>query len=190
MFYYNIKEYVKIYHDFIPLESCQIIIDDIEKTQWSEHSYSDGSSGEMHRYEHEFLVNNHKSPEVQQLMHGIWGMLQKYMNEHIGWASGWYNSWSGYTPVRFNKYVKDSLMRKHCDHIHTIFDGQMKGVPILTVLGALNNDYEGGDLLMWEDEKIELPAGAVMIFPSNFMYPHHVSPITKGTRYSYVSWVW
>jgi len=190
MFYYNIKEYVKIYPDFIPLESCKILIDEIEKTQWEQHSYNNALKNEIVQYEDDFLVNNHESPEVQQLMHGIWGMLQKYMKEHISWASGWYNSWSGYTPVRFNKYVKDSLMRKHCDHIHTIFDGQRKGVPILTVLGALNNDYEGGDLLMWEDEKIELPAGAVMIFPSNFMYPHHVSPITKGTRYSYVSWVW
>ena len=42
---------------------------------------------------------------------------------------------------------------------------------------------------MW-DTVIDIPPGAVLIFPSNFMYPHKVEPVTKGTRYSYVSWVY
>lgn len=36
-------------------------------------------------------------------------------------------------------------MRKHYDHIHSIFDGQRKGIPVLSMLGILNNDYEGGE---------------------------------------------
>ena len=81
-------------------------------------------------------------------------------------------------------------MKKHCDHIHSVFDGKIKGVPILSVVGVLNNNYEGGDFIMFEDTKINLPAGSILIFPSNFMYPHEVSSITKGTRYSFVSWVY
>jgi predicted 2-oxoglutarate/Fe(II)-dependent dioxygenase YbiX len=54
----------------------------------------------------------------------------------------------------------------------------------------MNEDYEGGDFIMWETEKIELPQGSIMIFPSNFMYPHKVTPVTSGTRYSYVSWTY
>jgi predicted 2-oxoglutarate/Fe(II)-dependent dioxygenase YbiX len=54
----------------------------------------------------------------------------------------------------------------------------------------LNDDYEGGELVFWESETIKLKAGSIMIFPSNFMYPHKVMPVTKGTRYSYVSWAW
>ena len=38
--------------------------------------------------------------------------------------------------------------------------------------------------------KIDLKQGSVLIFPSNFMYPHEVESITKGSRYSFVSWVW
>jgi predicted 2-oxoglutarate/Fe(II)-dependent dioxygenase YbiX len=71
-----------------------------------------------------------------------------------------------------------------------MFDGERKGIPTLSILGALNDDYEGGELVFWESEKIELKAGSIMIFPSNFMYPHRVDTVTKGTRYSYVSWVW
>ena len=39
------------------------------------------------------------------------------------------------------------------------------------------------------DEKINLSKGDIIVFPSNFMYPHKVEPVT-GTRYSYISWIW
>jgi predicted 2-oxoglutarate/Fe(II)-dependent dioxygenase YbiX len=71
-----------------------------------------------------------------------------------------------------------------------MFDGSRKGVPVLTVLGALNDDYEGGELVMWNDTQIELTAGKIMIFPSNFLYPHEVKIVKEGIRYSFVSWVW
>ena len=81
---------------------------------------------------------------------------------------------------------KDAL---HADHIHSMFDGERKGIPILSVLGVLNDDYEGGEFVLI-DEKIDLSKGDIIIFPSNFMYPHKVEPVTKGTRYSYISWIW
>ena len=43
---------------------------------------------------------------------------------------------------------------------------------------------------MWGDQVIPFEAGDVIIFPSNFMYPHRVEPVTKGARYSYVSWAY
>ena len=102
----------------------------------------------------------------------------------------WYNGWNGYSELRFNKYDKTTQMKLHCDHIHTLFDGQIKGIPTLSILGVLNDDYEGGDLIMWDEEKIDLKGGSLLIFPSNFLYPHEVKPVTKGSRYSYVSWAW
>ena len=81
-------------------------------------------------------------------------------------------------------------MRPHCDHIHDLFDGNTKGIPILSIVGSLNNDYNGGDFIMWGNQKIEIPAGSIIVFPSNFMYPHCVTQVTEGTRYSFVSWVY
>ena len=79
------------------------------------------------------------------------------------------------------------MMRKHYDHIHSIFDGQRKGVPILSIVANLNEDYEGSEFYC-RGEKIELKTGDILLFPSNFMYPHEVKETTKGTRYSFVSW--
>ena len=80
-------------------------------------------------------------------------------------------------------------MAEHCDHIQSIFDGNIKGIPILSVLGILNNDYEGGEFIMFKNKKINLLKGDLLIFPSVFLYPHKVEPIKKGTRYSFISWV-
>jgi DNA-directed RNA polymerase beta subunit len=49
---------------------------------------------------------------------------------------------------------------------------------------------EGGEFVMFDDTTIELPKGSLLIFPSNFLYPHQVLPVTKGTRHAFVSWVW
>ena len=81
-------------------------------------------------------------------------------------------------------------MQLHCDHVRDIFDGERKGVTIFSVVGALNDDYSGGELIMFDDYKIEINQGDVILFPSNFLYPHRVFPVTEGIRYSYVSWGW
>jgi len=108
-----------------------------------------------------------------------------------------YASWEGektvdqwltkFSPIRFNKYEVGTMMRKHYDHIHSIFDGKMKGVPLVSIVGNLNEDYEGSEFLLCNN-KIELKKGDILLFPSNFMYPHEVTECIKGVRYSFVSW--
>ena len=58
----------------------------------------------------------------------------------------------------------------------------------------LNNEYKGGELIFTDQKdneikKLKLSKGSIVFFPSNFMYPHKISPITKGTRYSVVAWL-
>ena len=87
-------------------------------------------------------------------------------------------------------FAENKKMAEHCDHINSIFDGERKGVPILSIVGILNDDYEGGDFVMFKNKKIDLKQGDLLLFPSSFLYPHRVDPVTKGHRYSYVSWVY
>jgi predicted 2-oxoglutarate/Fe(II)-dependent dioxygenase YbiX len=81
-------------------------------------------------------------------------------------------------------------MAEHCDHIHDMFDGIKKGIPILTVIGLLNSEYTGGEFIILEDEIIDLQKGDIVIFPSLFLYPHKVNPVTSGVRYSFATWIW
>jgi Rps23 Pro-64 3,4-dihydroxylase Tpa1-like proline 4-hydroxylase len=64
----------------------------------------------------------------------------------------------------------------------------------LSIIINLNDDYEGGDLIFTDQKekeikRLKLSKGSVVFFPSNFMYPHGIQPITKGTRYSIVAWL-
>lgn len=54
---------------------------------------------------------------------------------------------------------------------------------------ALNDGYEGGDFAFFDRGLIyTLEKGSCLMFPSNFMYPHEIMPVTSGTRYSIVTW--
>ena len=117
----------------------------------------------------------------------LWSAIDSYIKDY---KFNWFNSWQGYSKIRFNRYSKNKKMAEHCDHIHSLFDGQVKGVPILSIVGVLNENYEGGEFVMFKNKKIKLLTGDLLIFPSNFLYPHRVDPVKKGTRYSYVSWVY
>ena len=64
----------------------------------------------------------------------------------------------------------------------------------LSVIINLNENYEGGDLIFTDQKnneikRLKLNTGSVIFFPSNFMYPHKIEPITKGERYSIVAWL-
>jgi predicted 2-oxoglutarate/Fe(II)-dependent dioxygenase YbiX len=53
----------------------------------------------------------------------------------------------------------------------------------------LNDDYEGGEFAFFDRELVyKLKKGDALMFPSNFMYPHEIMPVTSGTRYSIVTW--
>lgn len=186
----HLEDYVRTYTDLFSADFCKKIIDVIETESWQTHTFYDSINDRNIQHEDELDVSWSKSPEKTSLQQKLWHVLEQYIIKDHAHMCEWYNGWAGYTEVRFNRYNVGTQMHIHCDHINTMFDGTRRGVPTLTILGSLNDDYEGGELLMWEQKKIHLPAGSVAIFPSSFLYPHRITPVTKGTRYSYVSWVW
>jgi len=186
----NIKDYLKVYDNAIDLKTCKSIVKQLKKADWQMHTYYHPSSQEYKSYEKELSVSWLDTPETKQVQDLVWHVIQRYINDLGPAFHEWYSGWQGYTQLRYNRYDVNTQMKIHCDHIHTIFDGERKGIPTLTVLGGLNEGYEGGDLVLWQTDKIVLKTGSIMIFPSNFLYPHRVDEVTKGTRYSFVSWVW
>ena len=85
------------------------------------------------------------------------------------------------------KYSPGGKYEIHTDHYTT-------SARHLSVIINLNNDYEGGNLIFTDQKqkeikRIKLGKGSIVFFPSNFMYPHSIQPITKGTRYSIVAWL-
>ena len=85
------------------------------------------------------------------------------------------------------KYEVGGKYEKHVDHFFNSYR-------TLSFILNLNEEYEGGDFVFYDQKgneikKIKCKTGTVIFFPSNFLYPHCVEPITKGTRYSIVGWI-
>ena len=60
----------------------------------------------------------------------------------------------------------------------------------ISILYYLNDDYEGGELEFTQlGVTIKPKKGMMVAFPSYFEYTHRVHPVTKGTRYTIVTWV-
>lgn len=53
----------------------------------------------------------------------------------------------------------------------------------------LNDDYDGGEFAFFDRQiVIKGTKGSIVMFPSNFMFPHEVMPVISGTRYSIITW--
>jgi len=184
----DLHNYIKLYNNSIQKTTCLEIIKELDHVNFKRHSYFDYKNNSYNSYDHEPEISLTTLSLNNNLRYIIWKSIEQYILKDINFD--WYQGWEGFTQIKYNKYTVNTEMRQHCDHIHDIFDGEIKGIPILTVLGFLNDDYEGGELVMFTDEIIRVKQGDILIFPSNFLYPHKVNLVTKGTRYSLTSWVW
>jgi hypothetical protein len=186
----NLQAYIKIYKDRIPTNLREKTLEKLQTVTWKQHTFYDNTENKSApRIGDEELDVSWATEDklFDDLMDITWGAIDSYVKDlNFPWMGGWH----GFTRLRFNRYNEGKRMDLHCDHIQHMFDGKRKGVPILSIVAALNNDYEGGDFIMFEDLPIRLEAGSYLIFPSNFLYPHKVNPVTKGERNTFVSWVW
>lgn len=60
---------------------------------------------------------------------------------------------------------------------------------ILSCSFSLNDGYSGGEWSFFDGSYVvNVPKNAAIIFPSGFLFPHAITPITEGTRYSLITW--
>ena len=174
----DLKHFVKVYN-VVPKEICDNVIQQYDADEeWKTHNWYNNVADEkkaQHSIELDVLYNKNLSSLVPFLQNA----LIKYYDE-----LGLTNLVSNHSNIRLNKYKTGTVMSEHFDLIRR---NKTDGIPVLTFLGALNDNYEGGQFLL-NKEVIPLRQGDIMVFPSTFLYPHSVSEVTKGTRYSYVAW--
>jgi hypothetical protein len=189
----NLTDYVKHYKSFLKENICDktiLELNEINNNLWYQHEFYNPITNTYNNKSGDQELSTLFSKNISTkeiIMKEIWNGIYNYI---VDLKFSWFDSWKAYSEIRFNKYSENTKMAQHCDHIHTLFDGKERGIPILSVLGILNDDYEGGEFIMFENEEIKLNKGDLLIFPSIFLYPHKVEPVKKGVRYSFISWVW
>lgn len=180
----QLKEFIHVVKGLIPKETCRFIIDSIKDREWGKHSWDNGKTS--FSYLTKELNVSDITPELEEILNNFVSLSVKSYNDFVGEERA--SQVSCFSPVRFNRYQKDQIMRKHSDHIKSLFEGDVRGIPVLSIIINFNDDYEGGDLIFWDDHKVDLREGDVVVFPSLFLFPHRVEEVTKNTRYSGVAW--
>jgi hypothetical protein len=81
------------------------------------------------------------------------------------------------------KYLENNKYDTHID------DFGHRAFRRLSISILLTDDFTGGEFEFFGEEKISLKRNQAIIFPSSWMYPHRVLPITSGIRRSIVTWI-
>ena len=188
----KLDECIYVAEKVIPADLCDLIVQDIETRPWKPHQWYNVVTDSSHSEETMELDVQPASPQLQKHLGKfiIEAGRQYQRNYAFQYGNSTANIMNQFCPVRFNRYSPGQIMRQHHDHIHSLFDGETKGVPVLSIIMNFNDDYEGADLYFWDDIVVPLGKGDIIMFPSSWLFPHGVTEATKGKRYSGVSWAW
>lgn len=186
-----LTDYIFVARGVMDTNFCRKVIENNKEldSSWQKHQWSSYDDNGQHvmgnsRGQEELVVKHTDENVTEILKQYILHSLNGYRNHVRGTT---FNQTTCSQP-RINRYLTGTNMASHHDSIISLFE-KGTGVPVLSVVGVLNDDYEGGEFIMFDSMKINLRAGDILIFPSAFMYTHEVTTVTKGERWSYVSWI-
>ena len=130
----DLQSYVKIYNDWFDKDQCKKTIEEIKKFQWHQHMFYHARKDDLYAKsgDKELDICFENPSTYDYLVQRFWDGIYKYITD-LNFS--WYDNWSGFNRIRFNHYKTGRTMALHCDHIHSMFDGERKGVPILTEIG-------------------------------------------------------
>lgn len=180
-------KYIKVYENVFTAEECKRILDEYANCdQWTPAAV--GSNGRENNNVRNCDIISTSLPQIvnknmhvrqdidQMIFKNANSAAKKYVDE---FPACFLKSDSGYDLLRYNT---GGFYREHTDS----FKEQPR---TLAMSVNLNDDYEGGNIAFFGGEvQIRGGIGSVIMFPANFMYPHQIMDVTKGTRYSIVTW--
>ena len=181
----NLEDYIVVLENMIPEDLCDEIIDEYSKNgNWEIAQVGYDEINETRNtniigisHAHVIGQNPQKRGMIDQKIFNVAGeAIRKYNNL---FPTCNIEQDSGYDLLRYEvgQYYKQ----------HT--DSYKKHPRSVSCSFALNDDYEGGEFAFFDRELIyKLKKGSILLFPSSFMYPHEIMPVTKGTRYAIITW--
>ena len=182
----NINNYIVTFDGVITDALCEAILAEFSnEEEWVKTVVNEGEIKPEIRSAETIVISY---PHVIEKNLKIRAKLEKYIFASAGLAIKKYNEKfplaliqedSGYELLR---YKEGQFYTQHTDS----FKMRPRAISCSFVL---NDDYEGGEFAFFDRELIyNLKKGSCIMFPSNFMYPHEIMPVTSGTRYSIVTW--
>ena len=181
------KEWIGYYENILPDDVSNGIMnikDGWEVSTYSNHGGSIGIEKSKERVimDEQYITNNNKYWKA--LSNASKTVIDAYKKRHP--YMHYYNPRT-MTSYRINRYKKGGFMSEHIDNIHHSHS-QQYGFPQSSLLYFLNDNYEGGEIII-ADIIYKPKKNSAIMFPSNFMFPHSVNQVLEGTRYSIIAWL-
>jgi predicted 2-oxoglutarate/Fe(II)-dependent dioxygenase YbiX len=188
----EIKNFVKIYDSVLPLNAVGNLIKyaNISEFQQTRVGADNNKEGRV-----DFNIRRTFAKQLSNLSNSLsevhWfnilhNCFEQGINNYRSDLKLFHCEYKSIFDIEILKYENSGFYTWHVDHFSEI-------PRTLSCILLLNNDYEGGNLCFknpdgsgeWE---VEIKPNRLIIWPSNFLYPHTVKPLTKGKRYSVVAW--
>ena len=185
-----LQRYVEFYPKVLPLRVVSTLIKYCSTLNFQQAQIDFGRVDESVRKVHNYRLDRRD----KSLTAVHWG---NFLSQKIFHAMNLYihkNNFSKFyrlseiNQVEILKYEKTYHYEYHVDAMSDV-------QRTLSAILFLNNDYEGGDLHFSDTDLdaqnqllVKSSSGSLVVWPSNMLFPHAVSPVTKGTRYTIVAW--
>jgi predicted 2-oxoglutarate/Fe(II)-dependent dioxygenase YbiX len=182
----NIKDYIVVLESVMTHALCDAILEEFSsEEEWQKTVVGNGEVNDKIRTAETIVISY---PHVIEKNLKLRQKLDRYVFASAGLTIQKYNK-----RFPFCKIEEDSgyeLLRYKEGQFYIQHTDSFKARPrAVSCSFALNDDYEGGEWGFFDREMvIKAPKGSAVLFPSNFMYPHEIMPVTKGTRYSVITW--
>jgi predicted 2-oxoglutarate/Fe(II)-dependent dioxygenase YbiX len=182
----NINDYIVVFENVITHALCDAILKEFNNgEEWQKTGVDTGEVNDKIRTAETIIISY---PHIIEKNVKVRQKLDKYVFASASLVIKKYKEKfplceiqedSGYELLR---YKEGQFYTQHTDS----FKARPRAV---SCSFALNDDYEGGEWGFFDREMVmKAPKGSAVLFPSNFMYPHEIMPVTKGVRYSIVTW--
>lgn len=184
----TLVDYIKVFEDIVPPDFCDHILDEYANTDlWTKTLTGSGHDPNARNcnvipLSEKSVISENENVRIEideNLFHAVSQCLKLYQ-ETAADTDLEIKEDSGYELLRYNE---GEFYVEHTD--------SFKEIPrALSCIIALNDDYDGGEISFFSRElSYKLKKGSVIMFPSNFMYPHEIQKVTSGTRYSIITWL-
>ncbi|MEB3293383.1 MAG: 2OG-Fe(II) oxygenase [Synechococcales bacterium] len=93
------------------------------------------------------------------------------------------------------RYSPSQQYKRHVDNLLLASRVQevQQGIPTrdVSIVGYLNDDFEGGETLFdRQNIKVKPQQGSAIVFPAYYTHPHQSLPVTRGRKYAWTSWLY
>ena len=177
----DLTHYIKVYKNIIPLDLRNEILNDTHLHKTLERAKAGIRDVEtpLRNCYSTLIRHSHYESEIHK---AVGKVLNNYCIDIKHFMTGITTEDTGYVLLLYKGKEKGEY-KEHTDHADLY-------PRVLSISLILNDNYDGGNFSFFNGQyTVKKEAGSVVAFPSNFCFPHAITPISNGDRYAIITWI-